>query len=132
MAKYEIRYSTSFFDVTETNFNRGNSTLVTEEIITDGSLEPLEAGLKQNVTFVMLKEALDTTFFIALRAVDKANKNSEVSNVASVQISIVPEDGLSGGAIAGIVIGVLAVVALSVVVAFMIIRKKKTLEVTND
>lgn len=128
MDKYEIRYSTSFFDVTEANFTVGNSALVTEDVVAGGSLQPLEAGSKQNVTFVMEKEALDTTFFIALRAIDKAKKNSDVSNVASVRISLIPdnpEDGLSGGAIAGIVIGVLAAVVLIAAVAAFQIKKKR-------
>ena len=51
-----------------------------------GSLEPLEAGNVQTVTFYLPLANINTTYYFALRAYDDANKTSPTSNVASIQI----------------------------------------------
>lgn len=57
--------------------------------VVDGSLTPLVAGSKQTVSLLMPQESKNTTYFIALRAIDKANLAGYSSNIVSVQLSVV-------------------------------------------
>ena len=57
--------------------------------VVDGSLTPLVAGSKQTISLLLPQESANTTYFIALRAIDKANLAGDSSNVVSVQLSIV-------------------------------------------
>ena len=123
--RYEIRYSTCFFGVTEANFTLGNSTLITEENVVEGSLEPLEAGMKQNLTFSAKKDVLETTIFLALRTINKARKISAVSNIASIQIGFIPTDELSEEVVTGIVVGVVIATILIAALSFILRNKKK-------
>ena len=61
----------------------------TPQDVVDGSLAPLLAGSKQSVTLSMPQESTNTTYFIALRAIDKTNLRADPSNIVSVQLSLV-------------------------------------------
>lgn len=76
--------------MTEDNFDIGaNSVLIQEKDLTiPGSLIPKSSGSEQIVTFVARNGTqLDTTYYVAMRAIDKADRFSPLSNVASFQIT---------------------------------------------
>jgi len=56
--------------------------------VISGSVIPLAAGSRQQVSLKIPAASQDVTYFIALRANDKANRFS-TSNVVSVQIATV-------------------------------------------
>ena len=101
----------------------GNSTLVDHAV--NGSLQPLEAGSRQTITFV-LKEDGAKTYFIAMRATDKNGLTSQASNIVSVQFTttIEPESGLSKQALFGIIVGCIFGVLLIVLIIYLIAKKK--------
>lgn len=57
------------------------------EDVIRGTLTPQEAGSKQIVSLSMPTASHNVTYFIALRAIDKANQTSNTSNIVSVQIT---------------------------------------------
>ena len=59
--------------------------------VVSGSMTPLAAGSRQQVTLKIPIASQDVTYFIALRAKDKANQYSSTSNVVSVQIATVQQ-----------------------------------------
>ncbi len=92
METYEIRYSPTYSALSEHNFDFGeNSILVNDgDLVIPGSLVPLPPGGQQTLTFMMRSAAqLDTTYFVAMRSINNASSASPVSNVASVQITVI-------------------------------------------
>lgn len=92
METYEIRYSPTYSTLSEHNFDFGeNSVLINDgDLIIPGSLVPLPPGGQQTLTFMMRSAAqLDTTYFVAMRSINNASKSSPVSNIASVQITVI-------------------------------------------
>jgi hypothetical protein len=84
------------FDQLLNDFSTGvNSTELTDENVIKGNLNPLNAGSKHTVTFAIPGAKQNITYFFALRAIDAANKSSETSNIASIQI--VPSSANSVG-----------------------------------
>lgn len=83
--KYEIRYSTEFEDLLPDHFNLvGNSTLVQPEHIINGSLQPSPSGSKELIAFTVNTDSLmNTTYFIAVRAIDRVGQIGRASNIAS-------------------------------------------------
>ena len=57
--------------------------------VISGSVTPLAAGSRQQVSLKIPTASQDVTYFIALRANDEANRFSSTSNVVSVQIATV-------------------------------------------
>lgn len=88
---YKIRYSPNVGDLSESAFDASPTPVLAADI-SDGSLQPLQAGIKQNVTFLLRNATQDVTYFIALKAVDKVSKQSPVSNVISVKMARIPAE----------------------------------------
>lgn len=63
-----------------------HSTIISENVIIDGSLKPKEAGSLQEVVFHFETAVEDRSYYFALRAVDKVLRTSPVSNLASLFI----------------------------------------------
>jgi hypothetical protein len=68
------------------NFNnesaiRGNRSIITEEDLVAGSLQPSEAGVQQTATFQLTDVQREKPYYLSLRAVDKADKAGQVSNL---------------------------------------------------
>ncbi len=61
---------------------RGERSSITEEDLLAGSLDPTEAGALQSATFLLNDIQKEKPYYVALRAFDKANKCSRVSNLA--------------------------------------------------
>ena len=70
---YEIKYSSDFDDLLKDKFSSNSAAQFMPQDVVDGSLTPLLAGSKQSVTLSMPQESTNTTYFIALRAIGKAN-----------------------------------------------------------
>ena len=84
---YRLKYSDNSDDVFNENFQLGTGAIeLVAGNVYQGSLEPLEAGNVQTVTFYLPLANINTTYYFALRAYDDANKTSPTSNVASIQI----------------------------------------------
>ena len=78
-------------DLFDSNFDLNeNATLLEEQNVLAGSLEPNAAGLNQVVLFSLSRAERDTAYFIAVRAVDKAQKSGRVSNMAAFYLSSSP------------------------------------------
>lgn len=55
---------------------------ITNEVLVAGSLLPSQAGAQQSATFILNNIQKERPYYVALRAFDKANKCSRVSNMA--------------------------------------------------
>lgn len=116
-----------FDDLRGTNFgSSNNSTLIQQEHIVNGSLQPLIAGSQQIITFVITTTNEETKpYYIALRALDRSGQAGLPSNIVSAQFpSDEPASGLSTKAIIGIIVGSLLGVLLIVVTTYIIARQK--------
>lgn len=96
VTSYEIKYSIDAADLINSNFDDGKnrkkrSRIITEDDVEVGSLQPEMAGALQMVVVVLTNIQRDTPYYVALRAIDKANKKSRVSNMAAF---FVPESKL--------------------------------------
>ena len=78
---YEIKYSNVAADLIESNFNY--TARISERNVAAGSLRPHEAGAPQSVVLLFPNVVRNMPYYVALRAVDKANKTSKVSNMAA-------------------------------------------------
>lgn len=117
-----------FDDLRPTSFGSSrNSTLVVQEHVSNGSLQPLPSGSKQIITFMVGSNLQAKTYYVAMRAVDKSGLVGPVSNVVSAPF-LAEEDlstsGLSTKAIVGIVIGAFLAILLIAGIAYLIARRK--------
>ncbi|EFX71592.1 hypothetical protein DAPPUDRAFT_326968 [Daphnia pulex] len=83
---YQLKYSDVVTDVMNSNFNnesaiRGNRSIITEEDLVAGSLQPSQAGVQQTATFQLTDVQREKPYYLSLRAVDKADKAGQVSNL---------------------------------------------------
>ena len=101
MSRFELRFSNDFKTIM-TNWT--GATMVNEANLIDGTLEPVDPG---TVVEVQLNETVfekGITYYFGIKAFDKIDQVSQLSNNATLYIEI-EDSGLSGGAMAGIVIG---------------------------
>lgn len=118
-----------FDDLRATNFGSKteNSTLVQQEHVLNGSLQPLESGSKQIISFAMKVESAGEAkaYYIALRALDRSGQAGVASNIVSAQFpSVESASGLSTKAIIAIAVGSLFGCLLIAAIAYLIARKK--------
>ncbi|XP_046655991.1 calcium-activated chloride channel regulator 4-like isoform X2 [Daphnia pulicaria] len=83
---YELKYSDVVADVINSNFDdkspkRKSRSIITEEDLVAGSLQPSEAGVQQTATFQLTDVQRERPYYLSLRAVDKADKAGQVSNL---------------------------------------------------
>jgi calcium-activated chloride channel regulator 4 len=83
---YELKYSDVVADVMNSNFDdespkRKSRSIITEEDLVAGSLQPSEAGVQQTATFQLTDVQRERPYYLSLRAVDKADKAGQVSNL---------------------------------------------------
>lgn len=83
---YEIKYSDVLSDIINSNFDeespiRKSRSIITEDNLVAGSLLPNEAGALQMATFQLIDFKREKTYYLSLRAVDKADKAGQVSNL---------------------------------------------------
>ncbi len=83
---YELKYSDVVADVINSNFDdespkRKSRSIITEEDLVAGSLQPSEAGVQQTATFQLTDVQREKPYYLSLRAVDKADKAGQVSNL---------------------------------------------------
>ncbi|XP_057365331.1 calcium-activated chloride channel regulator 4-like [Daphnia carinata] len=88
VAYYVLRYSDTPDYVINYNFDdeysaRKKRSAIKEDDLVAGSLEPIEAGSLQTATFLLSDIDLDRPYYVTLRAVDKAGKVGQVSNVVA-------------------------------------------------
>ena len=130
---YDVRFSQNASDL---NAAFDDATAVTPDLFDNSTLDyltPIEAGLEVKVILARNETLFptDTTVFFAVRSKDESGNVSPLSNVARFVFSTwipdpgnPPKDGaLSGGEIAGIVIGTMAGIALCGGVGFFAWRK---------
>ena len=84
--EYQIKYSNVFDHLIDNNFNSNLPLQFGSQDVKDGSLQPLASGSKQRVTLGLPQASKNTTFYIALRAVNDNNEASNTSNIVSVKI----------------------------------------------
>ena len=126
---YELKYTTDkdlIFN--ETAWSKLG--IIQDNDILNGSLTPLEAGTMMELTIngtIFDFDYNETIYYMGLKAYDKSDQASELSNIATFtnakESPPDEDDGLSGGAITGIVLGCLIVIAL---VIFGICAAKRT------
>ena len=107
--------------------------MIQDNQILNGSLTPQEAGTVMELTVngaIFDFDSNEIIYYMGLKAYDKNDQSSELSNIATFtnakeSPSNDDDDGLSGGAIVGIVLGCLIVSAL--VVLGICVAKRTTL-----
>ena len=109
-----------------------NLTMIQDNQILNGSLTPQEAGTVMELTVngaIFDFDSNEIIYYMGLKAYDQKDQSSELSNIATFTNAKEPaepeDDGLSGGAIVGIVLGCLIVSAL--VVLGICVAKRTTL-----
>ena len=101
MSGFEIRFSNTSEGLTS---KWEDSSLINDNDLISGSLEPIEP---LTIFEIQLNKSLfveDLTYYFGVKAYDKINQFGELSNNATLYIES-EDTGLSGGALAGIVIG---------------------------
>ena len=86
-SSYQIKYSSVFDDLVGGKFD--SALAFGPQDVVGGSLVPLVAGSRQQVSLKIPSASEDITYFIALKAVDKVNQMSNTSNIVSAQIVVV-------------------------------------------
>ncbi|XP_057365310.1 calcium-activated chloride channel regulator 4-like [Daphnia carinata] len=86
VAYYELKYSDIAADVMNSNFDdessvRKRRSVIKEDDLVAGSLEPIEAGSLQTAIFLLSDIDQERPYYVTLRAVDKAGKAGQVSNL---------------------------------------------------
>ncbi|KAI9550565.1 hypothetical protein GHT06_005067 [Daphnia sinensis] len=84
---YQIKYSTTFDDLMDNNFDSNLAVQFQSHDVIDGSFTPLAFGNKQRVSLRLPTTAEDVTYYVALRAVNQRGLTSTISNVVSVKIA---------------------------------------------
>ncbi|XP_057365305.1 calcium-activated chloride channel regulator 4-like [Daphnia carinata] len=106
VAYYELKYSDIAADVMNSNFDdessvRKRRSVIKEDDLVAGSLEPIEAGTLQTATFLLSDIDLDRPYYVTLRAVDKAGNAGQVSNLVAFFVpdnsALLTVDDLNGG-----------------------------------
>ena len=122
--RYELKYSSNG-TITEDNWDDFDAIDDSSNDVVNGTLTPALAGEEMKLILKTSMFQYDTKYYMALKAFDKAKHSSELSINAVFNNIPFPEnddEGLSGGAIAGIIIGVLLAVGL---LAFGVIFAKR-------
>ncbi|XP_002731080.1 calcium-activated chloride channel regulator 4A-like [Saccoglossus kowalevskii] len=89
---YDLRYSTSFSEILD-HFD--NATQITNDDLVVGNLtSPLPSGSEENFIVWLPTKGTGTTYYFAVRAVDKADNEGDISNVAQNTIVPIPTSGL--------------------------------------
>ncbi|XP_043233012.1 calcium-activated chloride channel regulator 1-like [Amphibalanus amphitrite] len=123
--EYEFRWSNVSSDLSPSQF-------LTKGVLVNATLVPAPetSGTIQTLTIDVPKGLEASSFFMAMRTRDdQADNWSAVSNTAILYMGAVPappDDGLSPGAIAGIVIGVLVVVVAVVLIGVFVNNRQRT------
>ena len=110
--------------ITEDNWDDFDAIDDSSNDVVNGTLTPALAGEEMKLILKTSMFQYDTKYYIALKAFD-AKQSSELSNNAVFNNIPFPEnddEGLTGGAIAGIIIGVLLAVGL---LAFGVVFAKR-------
>ncbi|XP_070534070.1 calcium-activated chloride channel regulator 4A-like [Ptychodera flava] len=122
-AYYDARYSTSHEGVLD-NFD--NATKITEDDVITGDLSsPLPSSSLETVVVRMPTRGTGTTYFFAVRAVDAAGNEGDISNVAQSTIVPLPYTGLAGWEIFLICLGVLAAITVICIISWLVLRRVK-------
>ena len=85
VSRYEVKYSTNIDELND-HFDRKNHSKITEQNVVGGSFKPVKVGSIQSVV-ASVPFRNDVTYFVALRAIDKAGKKSSVSNIAQFYLA---------------------------------------------
>ena len=86
---YQIMYATMFEYLMDDKLTFP-AQFKSQDVIS-GTLKPLISGSKQTISLSMSKLFYppNSTYFIALRTIDKANQTSKTSNIVSIQVSAI-------------------------------------------
>ena len=114
---YELRFANE----EEQLFNEttwGQTEIIVNGSILEGSLVPEEAGNPMELIISRNIFNWDKKYYMAIKAYDSNNKSSDLSNIASFKNSNLPQEdnGLSGGAIFGIIFFCIVFIAVCVFV----------------
>ena len=96
--------------------------MINENDLISGSLDPIEPGVVFEVQLNKSIFAEDLTYYFGVKAYDKINQYGDLSNNATLLIAS-EDTGLSGGALAGIVIGSVLGGFFLVIGGYMLYRK---------
>ena len=123
---YELRFSKEEAQLlNETTW--GQTEIIVNGSILEGSLDPEEAGNPMELFIERNIFEWDIKYYMAIKAYDSSNKTSELSNIASFKNSnLAKEDnGLSGGAITGIILSIIILFVLCIFVIKVLLNRGK-------
>ena len=123
---YELRFSKEEAQLlNETTW--GQTEIIVNGSILEGSLDPEEAGNPMELIINRNIFDWDMKYYMAIKAFDSSNKTSELSNIASFKNSnLAKEDnGLSGGAITGILLSCIALIVLCIFAVKVWVKRGK-------
>ncbi|XP_002731079.1 calcium-activated chloride channel regulator 1-like [Saccoglossus kowalevskii] len=127
---YDLRYSTYFSEILN-HFD--NATQIIEDDLVVGNLtSPLPSGSEENFIVWLPTRGTGTTYYFAVRAVDKADNEGDISNVAQNTIVPIPTSGLEWWEIFLITLGCVLAIAIIVCVIVCAVHYCRKMNNTKD
>ena len=131
-SRYELKFTDNFNHLTNESY-WDNSLLswdifdIEQENIIYGSLSPLPSGEKIYLIIDPEIFQVDLVYYLGMKSIDKKDNVSPLSNIIQILVTapIAPEEdsGLSGGALAGVIIGCMAIGIVLTVVGYFAYQK---------
>ena len=127
-SRYELKFSNNFTMLTNEAF-WGELTDIKPENIIHGSLSPLPTGEEVYLILDPMVFPEGTVYHLAMKAFDEEENSSQLSNIIQILVTApfdpnTDEDsGLSGGALAGIIIGCLTIGFALAVIGYFVYQK---------
>ena len=127
-SRYELKFTDNFTNLIDESYWDNCTDIVPENIIY-GSLYPLPAGENVYLNLDPKIFQADLVYYLGMKAIDKKDNASPLSNIIQILVTApfnpnTDEDsGLSGGALAGIIIGCLTIGFALAVIGYFVYQK---------
>ena len=127
-SRYELKFTDNFTNLINESYWDNCTDIVPENIIY-GSLYPLPAGENVYLNLDPKIFQADLVYYLGMKAIDKKDNASPLSNIIQILVTAPfnpdtgEDSGLSGGALAGIIIGCLTIGFALAVIGYFVYQR---------